>query len=369
MTRANPEMLALARETRRLNQADLASLAGVTQGMISKTENGLRDLGDDALAAVAAALRYPVEFFALDQPVRGANAGVHHRRRAKLPAKDLAALEARMNVQRLRARRLLRGVEIDTHTGFPSLDVDEYGSPEESAVALRDHWRLPAGPVRNLTAAVEAAGGIVVVTSFGTRHLSGMSQALPGEPPFFFLNGDLPVDHRRMTLAHEVGHVVMHEVPSPRDPEDEAKRFAAELLMPADDIRDDLRRPTLARLVTLKLHWRVSVQALLIRARELDTLSERTYSRMQTDFAARGFMRAEPHEPPDEPATILPHVLDLHLGEHDYTVDELAALALSDPDEFRHDFLPGQPQLRLVTPPEEARPAFTVVTDSGRRTL
>lgn len=369
MNQVNRQMLTLARESRRLTQGELAERAQISQGMVSKAENGLRALSDDALAAVAAVLRYPVAFFTQQDEVRGPNAGIHHRRRAKLPARDRAALEARLNVERLRVQRVLNGVHLHTETTFPSLDVDAYGSPEESARRLREHWRLPAGPVGDLTACVEAAGGVVVARPFGTPHLSGMSQSLSGEQPFFYLNADLPADHLRFTLAHEVGHVVMHELPSPGDPEREAHRFAGELLMPEEDIRPHLQQLTFQRLLALKLHWRVSVQALLMRARDLGTLSPRSYTRMQSTLSAAGRARNEPNPLPHERPTLLSRVIDLHLGEHDYSVGELSALANADEGEFAATHLPGRATLSVVReipaqegagltgPPPRARPA------------
>jgi Zn-dependent peptidase ImmA (M78 family) len=57
----------------------------------------------------------------------------------------------------------------------------------------------------------------------------------------------IPGDRERLTLAHEVGHVVMHHLPTEEDPEDEANLFAATFLMPADDIHGDLGNLTLPR--------------------------------------------------------------------------------------------------------------------------
>ena len=55
-----------------------------------------------------------------------------------------------------------------------------------------------------------------------------LSHLLP-ESRNFFVNTEIPGDRLRWTLAHEIGHVVMHLMPSP-DQEKEADRFAAERL-------------------------------------------------------------------------------------------------------------------------------------------
>jgi hypothetical protein len=87
-------------------------------------------------------------------------------------------------------------------------------------------------------------------------------------------------------------------VPGGRIVEEQANRFAAELLMPADEIHDLL--PTLMgrnawiRLGLLKEQWGVSIQALLFRARRLGRLSDVSYRNAMTTVSTRGWRRGEP---------------------------------------------------------------------------
>src|ERR1700730_1023199 len=115
------------------------------------------------------------------------------------------------------------------------MDAEDYnGDVSVIAGLLRRSWGIPNGPVENLTTAIEAAGGVVLRRSFGTSKIDAMSKWAPGEPPLFFINSEIPADRCRYTLAHEIGHIVMHQVPTP-DMEGEADRFAEEFLMPEKD--------------------------------------------------------------------------------------------------------------------------------------
>ena len=98
---------------------------------------------------------------------------------------------------------------------------------------------MPNGPVLSMTSSVEDAGGIVVLIDFGTPLVDGVSRWVPGLPPLFFLNQAAPGDRGRMTLAHELGHMVMHHV-ARAEMEVQAFEFAQEFLMPAKDIRHQL---------------------------------------------------------------------------------------------------------------------------------
>jgi Zn-dependent peptidase ImmA (M78 family) len=109
-------------------------------------------------------------------------------------------------------------------------------------------------------------------------------------------------DHyrQRFDVAHELGHLVMHgdAEPGGHIVEEQAHRFASELLMPAAEIRDRLPATmggnVWVTLAKLKEQWGVSMQALLFRARQLGRLGDVSYRNAMTTISARGWRRDEP---------------------------------------------------------------------------
>src|SRR5690606_12170407 len=97
---------------------------------------------------------------------------------------------------------------------------DEH-TPNEAATMLRAAWRMPIGPVRNLLRWVESAGVIVVEEDFGTHRIDGMSQ-WAGDHAVIILNTVLPTDRKRLTIAHELGHLVLHSQYVDLDVEEQA---------------------------------------------------------------------------------------------------------------------------------------------------
>lgn len=346
----NPEMLIVARESRGLTQSQLASKASIPQSSISKFENGILELTGERLAKIAAALDYPVHFFFRSEQIYGFRSPCfYHRKRVSLPIHKLKEIQARMNVLRFQAMAILQGIEIETAIGFQRLDIDDYGPPDRIAALVRANWHLPLGPVRNLVHAVEAAGGLVVRASLGTRKLDAVSHWAVGQRPLFFLNDDLPDERLRFTLAHEIGHVVMHATTTP-DQEEEADRFAAEFLMPAEEVRPDLHDLTLARARELKPYWRVSMAAIIKRAYDLDQITYRQYRRLFTQLSQLGYRTNEPGQLPREEPSILNEAINVHLNDHGYSVSELARSAGVHEREFRTLFLPEERQrLTLVS--------------------
>ena len=120
---------------------------------------------------------------------------------------------------------------------------------------------------------------------------------------------------QRFDVAHELGHIVMHtdSEPGSKIVEGQAHRFAAEFLMPATGIRDELpSRVDWQRLFCLKERWGVSLQALLMRCRQLKVMSESTYQRAMVALSSNGWRRQEPGEGtvPELPS-LLPKCVEL----------------------------------------------------------
>jgi Zn-dependent peptidase ImmA (M78 family) len=88
------------------------------------------------------------------------------------------------------------------------------GGPSNIARSVRVMWTLPPFPVQDLVGVVEDAGGIVFKCDFRSTRIDAISQWVQGFPPMFFVNQDIPCDRMRWTLAHEIGHVIMHNLPT-----------------------------------------------------------------------------------------------------------------------------------------------------------
>ena len=342
LSKFNPEMLVLARELRGMTQQEVASAAGFSQAFISQIEAGAREVSDDIVDRAASALRVPSSFFVQDERYTGFGISlVYYRKRSSALIGHLRRLQAEVNLHRIHVKRLLRGVDLVTPHGFQLLDIDEHGgSPEDIAIRLRATWMLPIGPIRNLVSAIENAGGIVLRFPFGTTDIDAMSQWPDDMPPLFFLNADAPSDRVRFSLAHELGHVVMHKMATD-DIENEANRFASEFLMPKRDIANELIGIDLARAAALKPHWRVSMAALIRRARDLKKITEDRYRDLFISMGRLGIRKREPHDLPREEPTIIPRIMNIYFSDNGFSMQQMGDLLCWPPDELRPRYFPA----------------------------
>ncbi|MBQ7251995.1 MAG: ImmA/IrrE family metallo-endopeptidase [Kiritimatiellae bacterium] len=282
-----------------MSQKALAERLHVAQSEISKAESGKKIPGEDFLGSAASFFGYAPAFFAQTNVVLP-EGGIRHRKRSALSA----TVRARIEAEAL-ARMMDVSVFAKDRGGLASdLPPREGRNPVEMARALRVAWCVPPGPVEKLVALLERHKVFVLSFDFGTDLLDAFAlpQPDPEAPVCIALNANpaFPADRQRFTLAHELGHVVLHreefaDESDEKRQEKDANQFAGEFLAPGADIGQDLAPPlTFARLRELKSKWKMSMGALVRRAYDLKVVKDADYKRIQFFFGRYGYRKREP---------------------------------------------------------------------------
>jgi Zn-dependent peptidase ImmA (M78 family)/transcriptional regulator with XRE-family HTH domain len=351
MSEPNRELIVLAREAREYTQEALAESIGVAQGTISKVENGQAIASDDLLQKISARLGFPLAFFFQELRTNELPSSFFRRRLTEISQKTIKAVRARWSILVRGLRVLLSAVEFP-ESRVPSFDLATLGiGSADAAQRTRLHWRVPIGPVANVTALVEFMGVLVVPFDFGSDRIDGMSihDRSLGLPPVILVNKTIPGDRQRFTILHELGHLVLHSHLSPnfedRALEHEADIFASEFLLPSDSIRGHLVSISLPILFGLKLHWKASIQALLMKADSLDMISESHKQRLWSTLSKRGWKRVEPNPIPREEPALLRQLVQLHEERLGYSEEELCSILCNI---SREDFRALYPTTKLA---------------------
>jgi Zn-dependent peptidase ImmA (M78 family)/DNA-binding XRE family transcriptional regulator len=330
---ADPVMLATARQARGLTQAELAREAGLSQAFISKAEAGQVELDGERLNRTAEVLRYPVSLLSLTAEVHSlVSTCGFHRKRTSLPVNKIKQVHASLDLARVQAEELLHDVsEPDVRLRRIPLSSDGEVSPRDIARQVRAALGLAKGPIQDLTAAVEDAGVVVLSWDLGHRQGDAVSQWLEGHRPIVLIYSAAPGDRQRFSLAHELGHAVMHIEPVERQ-EEQADQFASELLMPGQVIRTELSNLDMPALARLKGRWGVSMAALIRRARDLGAINDYRYKELNIELSKAGWRSREPVEiPPEQPRLLADVVARLReKGLDDQAIAERGRIDVRD---------------------------------------
>jgi Zn-dependent peptidase ImmA (M78 family) len=258
---------------------------------------------------------------------------------------------------------------IDKRVRLPVVDFPDYSGAEtaeeieRAAERIRSHWGLGLGPIAHMVRVVESAGAVVAFFQKVSTEVDALS--ITSRRPVIVRNDAKRSPFRqRFDIAHELGHLVLHEghVTGDRKTESEANRFASSFLLPRSTFLKAFpkrgSRLDWAGIRDLKLTFMVSKAAILYRAKSLSLLDDAQYRSAVITLKNRGeaIEEAEDTLVPKENGEIITQALQVLSKGHGISVARMANdlcvtpefLAEIIPVPSEEDAMSVRPQLRVV---------------------
>ncbi|NOX67425.1 MAG: ImmA/IrrE family metallo-endopeptidase [Chlorobi bacterium] len=355
------DKLRFARMIKGYSLDDLGSILGVTRQNIHKMEVG-QEPKDNQLSLLSKYLEVKPSFFYSERntPVEEEQC---HFRSVRSRTKTLT------NTIMARAELLDSLIkDIEQHFDLPEfklpeiiIDLNSLEDIERIAESLRRQWRLGNGPIANITIIVENAGIIVTTMDGADERVDAFS--LSRKRPIIIRNSAKNNPCRyRFDLAHELGHLIMHNgiITGCKKTEKEANHFASAFLMPRVNFLNAVNRFPITKknkyfnwpnLYKLKEYFKVSLKAILYRAKTLGVIAEEQMRYGYIHINKKGWTKKEPLD--DKIPTEKPSLLISLIAELDFKTWKGLLSKLGLTDKLVHRLLPKvqfpQPNLRIVT--------------------
>jgi Zn-dependent peptidase ImmA (M78 family)/DNA-binding XRE family transcriptional regulator len=301
-----------ARMARGLSQLELAKLLGVKRQSLSAYEKGLTIPKTEIIDKVARELHFEFDYFFryAEDVVLDA---VNFRKNKTAKEKIYSALQIRI-LWMIRFFNYLQQYVDFIPLNSARKEDEEYSEAEIENIAeeARRYWGLGLGPISNMSTLLENNGFVLAKFDIDLEGIDACSTTLVSQGAarhFVCLasyrsNIEKSMVRMRLDEAHEYGHYVLHSSFS-RDYvqqhydriENEAKYFATAFLLPPESFGREARSLTnAADFLKLKERWKVSVQAMAYRCRELGIISECTYKYLCRQISANGWRKQEPFD-------------------------------------------------------------------------
>lgn len=206
---------------------------------------------------------------------------------------------------------------------------------EEVALATRNHWGLGIdAPIDDMTSVLENNGAIISCFSAVSEKVDALSVHRT-HPLILRDQSKESACRMRFDLAHECGHLIMHEGIETGDnkTESEANQFASAFLLPRGAFTAEFLpcvaggRFSWKALERLKLRWKVSLRAIIYRAHYLGLITAQQYRYANVYLNKKGFTKDEPvdNQISMEAPKILATVFDLMDSELNISFHDIAA--------------------------------------------
>jgi Zn-dependent peptidase ImmA (M78 family)/DNA-binding XRE family transcriptional regulator len=292
----NGDRLRIAREYLGWSQTELAQRLQVTQSTIAYIESG-RFIPSEALATrICLTTGFSNAYFQQSQPVQMGEGSLLYRSKVSQARQGDKAKAYRFGQLILDLNnRLLERIK-----PIPVLIPRLAEEPAEAARLTRSILGLaPDTPIAGLINLLERKGIIVAVLPEAFDGIDGYSTwtGPDSDRPLVVVAPNLPPDRLRFTVAHELGHLVMHSRVGggTRVLEDESNVFAGEFMMPLKAVTSEIQVPvSLSDLATLKTRWGLSIQALIFRAEKAGLVNTTQKQYLFKQLNKRGWKENEP---------------------------------------------------------------------------
>ncbi|HLY05836.1 MAG TPA: XRE family transcriptional regulator [Rhizomicrobium sp.] len=304
-----PERIKEARESRGYTRESFGEQLGVSTQAIGQYEIGQHSPGPEMLTKIIKLTALPPAFFTSER-----------RRRESAVKPNWRSLARMSKPDRLRiGRRLEWAADIVDYVGrfieLPGLNLPEIPLPrdwddtaalERAAEIAREHWNLDELPIAHLAPTLETNGVILVKERVNCSDMDAVSQWIDGRAYVLFSDDKGSLPRENFDLAHELLHLLAHahiEVTSDNLPmiERQANYFAGAFLLPRRTFAREVISTSIDYFLELKTRWRVSVQAMIYRCKDLGLLNRNQVSYLWRQIAQKNMRNAEPLDDLFEP--------------------------------------------------------------------
>jgi len=295
-----------ARIIRGKSITELADILGVTKQSVFQYENNLSEPKNEIIFKLIFALGFPASFFTI--PYENHIERTNTFFRALLSASKIEKMS-------LAERTTLVAYFYDflnRYLDLPQLklpEIDEKIIDEKNydgiSIIVRNYWELKNKPILNMVNLLEDKGIVITTIKVPDKKIDAFTQTHNKKVLFCIMLEDTKnsMVRRNFTLAHELGHIILHsslnfdELEKERkiEIEREADNFAASLLLPKEEFCRDLQYPNdLDFYIKLKQKWYVSIFAMIMRAKALNLINEKSYISLIKKYNYRKYRFNEP---------------------------------------------------------------------------
>lgn len=318
------KQLVFAREYRGLTQKALsAAISGLSQSNLSKYEKGIGALSEETVERVMRYLGFPMDFLNLN--INNNVENKHYRKRASINAANRKQIDRTLSLIAYCFDWMSDFVELPDYT-LGDYDLEQGISPSDVARQIRRQCKLGVAPVKDICTILEKNGVFIYFWDCPYEDFDGVSLITDNGFRLIIVNKNCGNDRIRWTLAHELGHCLMHEnialfVNENRDKEKEANEFAAEFLLPECETKKAFVNIKMSQLAPFKSYWLTSMGAIVQRAKQLGGITNEKYKLLRIEFSRNRWTKKEPVLVPLDKPTVFGQMYDLVVRTLHYDSD------------------------------------------------
>lgn len=268
-----------ARTLKGLSQQELADMIGISKQMISKYEKGDSMPTSTNLLKLGKSLNVKIDYFFKPNKIKlGA---LNFRKKSIFSNKKKDSLEQliKLNLENYLEIEDLLQIDYSFKNSIANEKINTIEDIEKIVLLLRNKWEIGLDPIHNIIQLLEDKAIKVIELFDVDESFDGLSTFVNNRFPVVVVNGNFPVERKRFTLLHELGHLLLN-LPdcNLKDEENYCNKFASEFLFPKKlvikefGVKRDLI--SLNELIEVQKKYGISIQAIVYRLVDSEIFTE-----------------------------------------------------------------------------------------------
>lgn len=268
-----------ARKLKGLSMQEVADELKVSKQMISKYEKGISMPNSTKLIKLSKLFNLKTDYFFNSFKVELGE--VNFRKKSSFSAKKQDSLKEQIKIKLENYLYIEDTLSIDFSFSNPIEDIliRNVEDIEKAVAQLRNNWSIGFDPVHNIIQLLEDKRIKIVEIIDADNKFDGLATFVGDKYPVIVLNGNFPVERKRFSILHELGHLLLNiDEGSQLKEEDICNKFASEFLAPREILLEEFgvkrKHITFSELVSMQEKYGVSIKAIVYKLKDIGILSE-----------------------------------------------------------------------------------------------
>ncbi|WP_438965477.1 helix-turn-helix domain-containing protein [Flavobacterium sp.] len=254
----------------------------VSYNAISKYEKAEMMPDSKVILQMAKVLNVKLDYFF--RPFTISIENIEFRKKSKLGVKKVTSIKEEVidSITRYIEVEQFLNLESNFKNPIKNIAIADGDAVEKAVNQLIKDWNIGINALPNVIELLEDKE-IKVIEIDADADFDGFSGWATGNIPVIVINAQFPVERKRFTALHELGHLLLNfnDTLSEKEIERMCHRFAGAMLMPQETFLHELGKQrskiSLSELVAIKETYGISIQAIMARAKDLNVISEERF--------------------------------------------------------------------------------------------
>lgn len=272
-----------ARKLKGLSMKEVADVLEVSKQMISKYEKGISMPNSAKLIKLSKLFNLKTDYFFNSFKIELNK--VTFRKKSSFPAKKQDSLKEQIKIKLENYLYVEDSLSIDYSFTNPidHILIRNIEDIEKAVYQLKTKWEIGFDPVHNIIQILEDKRIKIIEISDIDNKFDGLATFVDDKYPIIVLNERFPVERKRFSLLHELGHLLLNIAKDTDLKEEEiCNKFASEFLIPRETLSEEFggkrKHITLSELTSIQEKYGVSIKAIVYKLRDIGILSDSQHS-------------------------------------------------------------------------------------------